>query len=72
MPKTKIVNLSEWYRNLTKKEKSIFLDHMYNKFHIRQDTLRRKLSNDKRYKISTLEYNVLINTIEKGDWNEEN
>ena len=36
------------------------------------NTIIYKLSNDKRYKISTLEYNVLIDTIEKGDWNEEN
>lgn len=72
MTKTKIVNLSDWYHHLTKKEKSKFLDYMFIKYQMRPNTLSRKLSSDSRYKLSTLELNVIFSTIENGDWNEEN
>lgn len=65
------VNPSDWYKDLTKKEKSKFLDYMFFKYKIRPTTLARKLSSDTRYKLSGLELNVINETIKKGEWNEE-
>lgn len=66
------VTPSDWYKKLTKKEKSKFLDFMFNKYQMRPTTLARKLSSDNRYRLTAIELNVINTTIKKGEWNEEN
>ncbi len=66
------VNPCDWYKNLTKKEKSKFLDFMFNKYQMRPTTLARKLSSDNRYRLTAIELNVINATIQKGEWHEEN
>lgn len=57
-----------YYNNLSRKEKTMFLDYMFVKYDIRQETLRSKIRNYGSQKLSPMEKKTVCDEIETENW----
>lgn len=68
MEKIKTVTPSDFYKKLTKKDKSKFLTYMHIKYALKPATLVRKLSDKSNDTLTVLEESVINDEIKKGLW----
>ncbi|MCH4213326.1 MAG: hypothetical protein LKF70_11135 [Prevotella sp.] len=66
--KIKVIAPRDYYQKLTRKERSKFLDYLYDQYGLQKNTIRAKLAKRPISPIKPIELQAIENTIEGEKW----